>query len=721
MKDKRINELKIVDKLTVSDIDRDNFKAGIIKLFFIITFFIILGISGYITNIIIDTSADFPDVAMLDVNKDQTTIIYDVHDKPIANIHGDEDRVSVSLHNISPWLQRAVIAVEDNRFYEHNGIDLTGTVRAAFNNFIGADTIQGGSTLTQQLVKNSFLSSERSIKRKFVEAIISLKVERKYTKNKILEMYLNQIYWGSLCYGAEKAAKRYFKKDAKDLTLAESAFLAGLLKAPEGYSPYSNYEGSKLRQRIVLERMEHYGYITKKQRFEAEKDKLKIYPREHRHSKYAYFVHHIINKVMGKYGNDIVRRGGLRIYTTLDPIVQEIAEKTITNGVKNLKYTGVKQGALVSIDVERAYVQALVGGVDFTESNFNRATQSKRAAGSSFKPVVYLTGFRLGKITPDSPIVDAPISFNTGWSVWSPHNWDNRFMGKMTVRRALTLSRNTPTVRVALKVGIDKIIETARLVGLKGHMDRNFSIALGSLGICPLDMATMFSTLARDGVYAEPISIRRIEDKSGNVLELNAPTPVRVVNSKYARWLLSIMVDVVDKGTGRGAKLEDRMVAGKTGTSDEIRDIWFTGSTPDTVTTIWLGNDANLPLHGAFSSNCARLWGIFSKEYYKRKDIPSRDFDLRVTDDDDDIDDEKKKKKKKPQSVAKPYVRKPIVGRYSTPTPPKTTVKPGLKQQRAYRQVPPKTYRQQRAEYYQKYRMYKKYQRYNQRQYNNYR
>ena len=318
----------------------------------------------------------------------------------------------------------------------------------------------------------------------------------------------------------------------------------------------------------------------------------------------------------------------MRVYTTINPEAQDLAEKVLNKTIKNMPtYTQVKQGAIVSINVDNGYVTALVGGVDFDKSNFNRATQSKRALGSSFKPVVYLTGFRKGIINPDTPIQDAPITLSDGWTSWSPHNWDNRYMGNMTVRRALYLSRNTPTVRVANKVGPDAIIETARLLGIKSHIDRNLSIALGSAGVPPIELATAFTTIARGGVYIEPIVVRRIEDSQGKVLEINEPHPVKVIDSQSVNTLISILVDVVDKGTGRSAKLNDRTVAGKTGTSDDIRDIWFTGFTPDTVTTVWMGNDANKPLRGVFSSNCAKVWAEFTKDYYKIAKIPPRQFE----------------------------------------------------------------------------------------------
>jgi len=627
MRKKIINKLFLIDIPTQSEIDRRKLVRTVFTISICLLLAITLTISVYLTKAVTDFSSELPDVSLLKENKsDQTTLIYDINNKLVANIHGDEDRVVVPLNKISPYLQRAVISIEDNRFYEHGGIDPVGTLRAAAKNFSG-DSIQGGSSLTQQLVKNSFLSPEKSIKRKFIEAILAVRIERLFNKDKILEMYLNQIYWGNLSYGAEKAARRYFKIPASDLDLAQSALLAGLIKAPEGYSPYTSFKAAKLRQKIVLQRMEYYGYITHAQRLQAEKEKLKFAPRAQSYCKYPYFVDYVSYVLRRTYGDDVVRRGGLKVYTTLDPNAQELAEKTIKEGIKAIpKGSGVRQGSLVTINVNNGYVRALVGGVDFKKSNYNRAVYSRRAAGSSFKPIVYLTGFRLGKITPESFILDAPISFNTGWNIWCPHNWDGKYMGKMTIRKALTLSRNTATVRIALKVGIDAIIETARKVGIKSKINRDFSISLGSLGLSPLEMATVYSTFAREGAYIEPTCIRKIVDNQGNVIETHQPNPTQIVNPDYVRQLDSILVDVVEKGTGKLAKLKDRPVAGKTGTTDNVKDIWFTGFTPDTVTTIWLGNDENQELKGVFSSNCAQLWGIYMKEFYRVKNIPPRFF-----------------------------------------------------------------------------------------------
>lgn len=634
--DKKARKRKIspVDIPTRSEINKRKLYT-VIKLSFALFMLICIAISSFHIGVAIASTAnELPDVSLLEDHKPaESTLIYDINDKLVANIHGDEDRVVVPLNKISKNLQKAVISTEDDVFYEHHGIDLKGIFRAMLINLAKGDSVQGGSTITQQMVKNLFLSPEKNIKRKIAEAILAVRVESRYDKDTILELYLNQVYWGNRSYGIEKAAKRYFRTSAANLNLAQSALLAGLLKAPSQYSPYSNFDSAKKRQMTVLGKMLKDGFITQKQYEEAANYKFDLAPSYEQPSKYSYFVTYVISELEKTYGKDVVRRGGLRVYTTLDPEVQELGEKVIKNAVKRApKYSRVRQGALITIDVDKGYVSAIVGGKDFSESNFNRATQSYRALGSSFKPVVYLAAFRKGLYTPNSPIRDEPITISDGWTSWSPHNWDNKYYGSMTVRSALYLSRNTPTVRVAYKLGTGPIIETAKDLGIKTKLEPNLSIALGSAGIPPIELATAFSTIARGGIRIDPIVIRRVEDSFNNIIEENKAHPVKAIDTKPVNDLISILEDVVKRGTGTRARLSDRVVAGKTGSSDDFRDIWFTGFTPDMVTTIWLGNDENKPLKGVFSSRCAEEWKNFAQEYYKIKSVPATKFDNGTTD-----------------------------------------------------------------------------------------
>lgn len=563
------------------------------------------------------SAAALPDIRLLEHwRPSESTRIFDRYGNLVANIHGDEDRVVITLTEISPHVPRAVMAIEDNRFYQHDGIDIRGTMRAMAQNLKGGD-IQGGSTLTQQLVKNLFLTPERSITRKLAEAILALRVEKYYSKNRILEMYLNQVYFGNHAYGIEKAARRYFKKPASELTIAEAALMAGLLKAPEGLSPYQYPNAARQRQHEVLSAMFRNGYISQDQYKRAVEEPLELNRTGPKPSPYPYFVTYVIQELVREFGEDAVRRGGLKVTTTLDQQVQQGAEEALIEHVKNLpKSSQVNQGALVAIDLDTADVVALVGGLDFEKSQFNSATQARRAAGSTFKPIVYLTGFRLGIITPETMTADRPIAFNTGYSVWRPKNWDGRFMGAMTIRKALTLSRNTPTVQIGMKVGIEEVTATAKAAGITSPIAQNFSSLLGSSGISPMEMATVYSTFARGGVYMQPRVILKVEDARGQAIPLQMRPSRQVFPRQEVGMLNSILVDVVEKGTGRSARLEDRPVAGKTGTTDQTRDIWFAGFSGDFAAVVWLGNQNYQPLRGVFSSNAAKVWHDFAEGYY---------------------------------------------------------------------------------------------------------
>lgn len=611
-----------------SEIVRRRVGVLFVVLFLIVCMFAAFLLSVNLSVVLARGMAALPDIKMLENwRPNESTLIFDRDGNVIANIHGDEDRVVIPLNEISPNVLRAVMAIEDTRFYEHSGVDIRGTFRAFFQNIKG-DDVQGGSTLTQQLVKNLFLTPERSIGRKIAEALLALRVERYYPKDKILEMYMNQVYWGNQAYGIEKAAQRYFRKPAAELTIAESALLAGLLKAPEGISPYAYPKAARKRQLEVLASMVKFGYITEEQRAAAEEEEVSLNQRRPKPSRHPFFVAHVIQVLNEIYGEDLVRRGGLKVYTTMDSAAQRAAEKSLKEMVDKLpEYSHVTQGAVVSIDVPTAQILALVGGTDFGKSQFNSATQARRAVGSTFKPFVYLTGFRLGMITPETVVVDQPISFPSGAGTWSPHNWDGRYMGAMTVRKALVLSRNTPTVQVGMKMGVEEVIKTARLAGITSEIDPNPSSLLGSSGVSPLELTTAFSTFARGGVRMQPTILLKVFDSRGKLLPLTEPTPERVFEENPVNNLVSILRDVVTNGTGKAAQLENRPVAGKTGTTDRVRDIWFMGFTRDMVGCVWLGNHNYVPLNGVFSSNSARVWHDFAAEYYKaHPDIKAKPF-----------------------------------------------------------------------------------------------
>jgi penicillin-binding protein 1A len=560
--------------------------------------FLLFLLSVNVGLILAKGAAALPDIRVLENwRPNESTRIFDRNGNLIANIHGDEDRVVVPLKDISPNIQRAVMAIEDNRFYRHGGVDFRGTLRALVQNAGGGD-VQGGSTLTQQLVKNLFLTPERSVTRKLAEALLAMRVEKYYDKNRILELYLNQVSWGNQAYGIEKAARRYFRKPAKELTIPEAALLAGLLKAPEGLSPFLNQDISKTRTREVINSMEKYGYITQAQEVQAETEVDQVYAQlkdaqKTRPSKHPFFVTYVIQELMDEFGEDVVRRGGLKVYTTIDDAVQTAAEDAVHKGVER--------------------------------DQFNKATQARRAVGSTFKPFVYLTAFRLGLITPESPIVDRPVAYGN----WAPHNWDGKFMGPMTVRKALTLSRNTTTVQVGMKIGMEEIIKTARLAGIESPIDNSPPSMLGSSGVSPLEMANAYSTFARGGIRLKPTGILRLEDSYGREIMLEDRKPERVFEIEPLSQLVSILIDVVEMGTGKNARLPGRQIAGKTGTTDHVADIWFAGFTPDMTTVVWMGNGKKpVPLNGVFSSNSAQVWHDYADAYYKLHPVVPTTFPI---------------------------------------------------------------------------------------------
>jgi penicillin-binding protein 1A len=545
----------------------------------------------------------------------ESTRIYDRNNNLIATVSGDEDRMVRPLNRISPYLPRAIMAIEDNRFYHHQGVDVRGTLRAMATNLKGGE-VQGGSTLTQQLIKNLYLSSERSLGRKLAEAILASRIERLYDKNRILELYLNMVYWGNQAYGAEKASQRYFNVSAEELSLGQAALLAGLLKAPEGLNPFVYPEAAKARQEVVLEAMERFGFITHEQRMHALLEPLE-YERNRSAYKFPFFVDFIQQEMVRQFGEDVVRRGGLKINTTLDQKTQEAAEAAMATAFKEAPSGSyLQQGGMVVLGVDGAEVWAMVGGRDFNISQFNNVTMARRSPGSTFKPFVYLTGFRLGKITPDSIIVDRPISYNTGFGVWRPKNYDGVFKGAMKIRQALAESRNTTTVQVGSWVGVEEIIKTAKLAGVTSPIEANFASLLGASGISMLELANAYSTFARGGSYTQPHSILSIQDYQGREIYRMVPEYERRLQKEHVGMINSALYTVVQRGTAKKAQLPGRDVAGKTGTTDKTRDIWFSGYTRDFVGTVWFGHPQNIPLQGVGSGFCVTTWKRFADAYY---------------------------------------------------------------------------------------------------------
>ena len=559
--------------------------------------------------------------------------IYDYQDNFVGVLQGKEDRQVVHLEQISDYTKKALLAAEDSSFFRHSGFSFMGFFRAVMTNLKAGKIVQGGSTLTQQMVKNLFIKEDerykRTFKRKIVELLIAFQVEHKYSKEKILEIYLNQVYFGNLAYGIERAAQRYFSKKASDLTLLESSYLAALLTAPSYLS--ANLEKAQVRQKYVLERMLELGYISQEEYDGADLTKLKFNKSKGNLSKFPYYFSFVEEELKKRFARNDLKTNGLKVYTALDTDAQREAKRILNLGIRNAA-AGINQGALASIDVESAQIRALVGGVgNFWDFQYNRATHG-HTLGSAFKPFVYLTGFIQGVIDANSVIKDEPLIVEDPSSesmIWSPQNFDLEFHGPISARAALIFSRNIPAIKVGMKSGLKNVIKTAQKAGLRSDMKPILSLPLGSMAFSPLEVAGAYSTLARGGVRIEPILIRRIEDINGKVLEENYPVPHDALPQRHVGQLVEIMRDVVNYGTGAYAKIPGRDIAGKTGTADGSRDIWFTGFTPDTVTTVWAGNEKNkevLSRYATGGSTPAWIWREYMSSYYRHNPKPASAF-----------------------------------------------------------------------------------------------
>ncbi|MBD2365377.1 penicillin-binding protein [Anabaena minutissima FACHB-250] len=525
----------------------------------------------------------------------ETTYIYDIKGKLLVGLHGEVNRKFVSLDQISPHLKRAVLAIEDSYFYNHHGIDPGGIGRAALVNWAAGTVKEGGSTITMQLVKNLFLSRDRALSRKIAEAVLAIRLERILNKDQILELYLNQVYWGHNNYGVQTAAQSYFNKSAQDLTLAESALMAGLIQAPEKFSPFVDMNLATQKQRQVLRRMRELKWITKQEYDDALRQQIQLGKiKSFKASVFPYVTNAVSQELIEKFGRDAVLKGGMRVQTTVSSDLQIIAEATVKKWHKTLKERGLKnnQIALVAIDPRTQFVKTLVGGVDSQKSEFNRATQAQRQPGSAFKSFVYYTAFASGKFTPDTTVLDSPVSYPDGDKTYSPRNYDNTFKGAMPIRTALALSRNVPTVKLGKSVGMNNVIKTCRTLGITSQMEPVSSLPLGAIGVTPLEMASAYATFANYGWYSSPTLITRVTNSSGDLLLDNTPKPRQVLDPWASAAILDVLQSAVKEGTGRGAAL-NRPVAGKTGTTSSERDIWFIGTVPQLTTAIWVGRDDN--------------------------------------------------------------------------------------------------------------------------------
>jgi penicillin-binding protein 1A len=579
---------------------------GKLRLFLLTAFF---AASLSILGLVAVSIKDMPAWDESKLSAGAASLYYDQNGELIAQV-GEENCVPVPLKDIPLYVQQAFIAIEDARFYEHHGIDLRGILRAAWDDFRKGEAEQGGSTITQQLVKNAFLNPEKTLKRKIQEIILTLVVEHRYSKDEILQMYLNKIYFGHGAYGIQSAAQTYFAKNVSQLTLSEAAFLAGLVRAPNIYSREDQAVG---RRNLVLDNMVKYGFIDAAQAAVAKKEPLVFHFSTTR--KYPYFVDYVTEQLVSRYGENMVYKGGLRVYTTLARNVQEAAERAFADpgnfpvSLRDAKGALQPEGAAVFLDPETGYIRAIVGGREHTgQLPFNRATESFRQPGSAFKPIiVYGPAIDFKGMAPASVIDDIPVKYGS----YSPQNYDGRYRGLVTMRTALSQSINVVAARVLMEhVGIDNAINFARSLGFSiDPAQHGPSLALGGLhdGVTALQMAAAYAAFANGGFYLPPTAILKVE-RNGRVLEENEPKPTRAMKPTTAYLITSMLKDVVRTGTGRNARL-DRPAAGKTGTSDEGKDLWFAGYTPNLVGVVWIGYDQPKPMPHEFGGKYpALIW-----------------------------------------------------------------------------------------------------------------
>jgi penicillin-binding protein 1A len=532
---------------------------------------------------------DLPDVSSLNDVKKQPSITLIAADGSLLASYGDLYGEFTHLDQMAGSLPAAVLATEDRRFYSHLGIDPIGLLRALYVNLTSGGLVQGGSTITQQLAKNVFLTPERSLHRKGQELLLSFWLEHNFTKNEILELYLNRVYFGSGTYGVDAAARRYFGRPAKDVTLLQAAMLAGMLKAPSRYNPNNDPIAAATRAQVVIQNMVDAGFITEEQANQTGTDATAAEDNAPLPPVARYFSDWALDQVSSYIG---FTNADLVVQTTLDPRAQSSAERNLAQILaKEGPKQNASEAALVSLTPDGA-VRAMVGGVDYKHSQYNRATQAMRQPGSAFKAFVYLNAFEHG-LTPDSTFVDAPISIGK----WRPGNYNDKFYGTVSLREAFARSLNSVAVQLSERTGRGDVIETAKRLGIDTPLGNDASIALGTSETTVLDMTAAYATFANKGQGVLPYGITRIQTRDGKILYERAGSGLGAVASPIAvREMLDVMSATVDWGTGKHAQI-DRPAAGKTGTSQNFRDAWFIGLTAQLVTGVWVGNDDNKPMN----------------------------------------------------------------------------------------------------------------------------
>ncbi|MDZ7642255.1 MAG: PBP1A family penicillin-binding protein [Desulfurivibrio sp.] len=528
----------------------------------------------------------------------QATLIYDRQGQVVERVFS-KNREVIPLAQMPELLPAAFVAAEDARFYEHGGVDGWSIFRALIHNLRSGERSQGGSTITQQVARALLLSREKTYIRKLREAILAYRIDRRLSKDEILHIYLNHIYLGSGAYGVEAAARTYFGKPATELKLAEMALLAGLPQAPSRYTPFRNYNAAKKRQAYVLNRMADEGYITPTTARRGYLHPLLWAPPQPNNPENGYFLQQVKSEIEQRYGRQALYEGGLRIHTSLDQKMQKKAAAAVRRGIESWRQRHrtsngqpTPQAALLAMETANGLVRAVSGGIDFQQSQFNRAIQARRQPGSAFKPIIYATALQQG-MTPATVIEDEPLRLRgaDGNRSWRPQNFDNQFHGPTTLRDGLVFSRNIVSIRILQETGLPPVLKLAAGVGINSPLRRDLSLALGSSEVSVMELTTAYAALGNGGISRQPVFITSVRDAAGNLLE-KAPTGGgRALDRRTAYQITHLLTSVIQEGTGRRVSSLELPAAGKTGTTDRYMDAWFVGYTPELAVGVWVGHD----------------------------------------------------------------------------------------------------------------------------------
>ncbi|MBA4418683.1 MAG: penicillin-binding protein 1A [Syntrophus sp. (in: bacteria)] len=609
--------------------------SRVIKL--TIIFLLVPAIFGISFGYALVNYLEIPDVKQLETYKPKSAARLYADDGTLFAELFVEKRIPIPITAMPYNLKYAFIAIEDVRFYNHFGVDIRGIGRAMFRNLAKRGISEGASTITQQLARNLYLNPQKTYKRKIEEAVLAIQIERSYSKDEILNMYLNLIYLGEGAYGVEAASYTYFHKKAGELTLEECATLAALTKSPSRLSPFKNPAKALERRNTVLRKMQEAGFVTQSAYVAAAKTPLIVAPFRAYEKKTGYFIEYV-KQMLEEHVEEpqMIYTTGLNVKTTVNLKMTDYAYEAIQKGMqayktRNPKAVELPEVALIAIEIKTGEVKVLIGGRDFTSSPYNRAVQAKRQPGSSFKPIIYLAALEKG-MKPDTMLRDAPISFTNPYThaVWHPKNYKNEYLGDVTMRKALEKSLNTATIRLLERTGLDNVIDLAKRLHMESNFQPNLSLALGTTEIIPLELANAYAAIARGGVYIPPIALKNVTTTEGEEKYTESADGEVVVTQANAEALVDIMKGVIKRGTAHSAASMPYFLAGKTGTTDDFRDAWFIGFSPELLCAVWVGYDKKTNLGNKESGGTAALpiWIDFMSKALPS--YPNEDFSFQV-------------------------------------------------------------------------------------------